>query len=521
MADRLISIDTAKPAGTRLPTPVAAEIQVLAPTQQLEERTESIAARTVFGRRWVFDGDSITINAIGVNLGVQDRNAAWSTEFAALAMGRISYVRNAAVAGQRSDERLAAFDIDVAPHEPDVVFLTVGTNNIRQSASMSAWLADLDAYLAKTRGIGAELVVGAIWPISDTAGNTAAAATWNAALYEWAATNGVTLVPFDRLSDPATGAWPAGWSSDNIHPTLLDSYSQIGKFAYDFLAPRLGPAVAVRRAATNADNLLSNGFFTTKTAVLAAPGTLSATPSTAAGALPAGTYSYKATSRGNYGEGLPTAEFTATLSATGQITVSAVGVAGSRGVNIYRKAPADTDWRFVYYKPSSEGATWLDTGAATPGAVISGVDTSQGPSGLGRNSSTAMHAIDGQPLLTEPGIRGNIARFRKSGVADGDYFWVNVNPGQVLDFSCLYRAPSDGVGGVALRWRSAVGGGGSLVGQVYLYRQQTITGSGFRLVSGSGIVVPAGVLSVRVSFETFDTNISYIDVAEARLALVA
>ncbi|MHC9292075.1 SGNH/GDSL hydrolase family protein [Mycobacterium sp. LTG2003] len=517
MADRLIAIDTTKPAGSQLPAPVADEIKVLAPTQQL---AEAIATRTVFGPRWVFDGDSITINGIGAGLGQENRAGSWTTEFADLAMGRVNYVRNAAVAGQRSDQRLAAFDTDVAPHNPDVVFLTVGTNNVRQGTSMAAWLADLTAYLAKVRGIGAQLVVGAIWPISDTAPNTATAITWNAALYAWAAENQVTLVPFDRMADPATGGWPAGWSSDSIHPTLLDSYSRIGRFAYGFLADKLGPPVGVRRAVTNAESMLPNGFFTTLNAPLGLPHTLSATPSTAAGALPAGTYSYKVTSRGIYGEGLPATIADAVLSGTGQITVAATAASGgSRGVNIYRKGPGDADWKFVYYKPTAE-ASWVDTGAVAPGAVMTGIDTSAAPTGWASGSSTAVHPINGPAVFPREGVRGNVLRLRGIGAAHADYCWVNVTPGQVLDLSCLYWATPDGVGGVALRWRSAVSGGGSLVGQVYAYQQRTVSVDDQHLVH-TRVTVPAGVASVRVSGETFDGSVSYIELAEMRLALVA
>src|SRR5205823_4445313 len=130
------------------------------------------------------------------------------------------------------------FDADVAPHNPDVVLLTVGTNDIGAAVSMALWLSNLDAYLAKCHAIGAKLVVGAIWPTDENTivpGRTVTTATWNTALYTWAAANNVTIVPWNQLADPVTGGWPAGWSSDQIHPTLLDSYSQIGTFGWNFL----------------------------------------------------------------------------------------------------------------------------------------------------------------------------------------------------------------------------------------------------------------------------------------------
>ncbi|MFN3005155.1 GDSL-type esterase/lipase family protein [Mycolicibacterium wolinskyi] len=412
-------------------------------------------ATTLLGPRVVFHGDSVTANGIGTDTaGNQDRARSWTTEFVALSMGRLNYVRNAAVAGHRSDQLLAAFDTAVAPYAPNWVLLSVGVNDVLQGIEMSVWLANLDAYLTKCRAIGAELVVGAVWPIADTPQHITTVLAWNAALYAWGAANGVTIVPWDRLADPTTGGWPASWTADGIHPTLADSYSQIGAFGWDFLAPKVGPGPAVRRAVSNSESALTNGFFTTKTAVLGVPHTLSATPATTAGSLGAGTYSYKVTSRGNYGESLPATIADAVLSATGQITVAATAASGSRGVNIYRKGPGDTDWKFVRYQANGTGS-WVDDGTVTPGAPMTGVDTSQGPAGLLRNSSTALHAIDGQSVFAEPGIRGNVVRLRSSGIVDGDYVAINVTPGQKVSFSCLLRAPGQRIGdrraAVALR----------------------------------------------------------------------
>jgi len=162
------------------------------------------------------DGDSITINSIAT-LGdnSQDRGASWTVEFVGRAMGAIDYLHNAAVAGQRSDHALARFDAYVAPHSPDAVLLTIGTNNIGAAMTLAAFLADLDAYKAKCDGIGARLIVGAIWPTdaTDVVGRGATTRTWNNSLYAWAATNGVDVVPWESQADVfvfATARVPTG-----------------------------------------------------------------------------------------------------------------------------------------------------------------------------------------------------------------------------------------------------------------------------------------------------------------------
>lgn len=468
------------------------------------------------GPRWVFDGDSITLGSIGSDSLSQDRARSWVAEMAGRSLGRINVVRVAAVSGHRSDQRLAAFATDVVPYTPDVVMLTIGTNDIGQSVAMSTWLDNLDDYLVACRGIGATLVIGEVWPTKQSSGRRDTVNAWNTALHEWASDNNILVVPWTRLSDPATGGWLSGWSSDDIHPTLQDAASQIGQFGFHAVESNLGPPVAVRRAVGNFDSALSNGFAVTLNSVLGVPGSRSATASTSSGTLPAGTYSYKVTGRNYWGEGLPSAEFTATLSGDGHIDVAATTPSGARGVNIYRKGAGDSDWMFVHYTANGT-SPWTDDGSATLGAAISGIDTSAAPTGLVHGTSN-LRSIDGPWLLTESGVRGNIMRLRRNDTpaADNDYFWVNVSPGQVVDFSCLVRAATDGEPTVALRWKSGAGNTGSDVGALYIWRQRVIADT-WRLVHLQA-TVPSGVASVRTGFE-LDSSLSWLDIAEVRLAV--
>ncbi|BCW47889.1 SGNH/GDSL hydrolase family protein [Arthrobacter sp. StoSoilB13] len=109
------------------------------------------ARRAVYGPRWVFDGDSITINGFSTVLGNQDRSRSWTSEMARQSMGRIRFVFNAAVAGYRSDQVLARFDTYVAPQNPDVVLLTIGTNDIGQGYTMASWLANVQGLLRQVQ----------------------------------------------------------------------------------------------------------------------------------------------------------------------------------------------------------------------------------------------------------------------------------------------------------------------------------------------------------------------------------
>lgn len=473
-------------------------------------------SRSVYGPRWVFDGDSITINGIATSSGIQDRGPSWTSELVRQSMGRIRYVHNAAVAGQRTDDALARFDLYVAPQSPDVVFLTAGTNDIGAVRDMSAWLADLEAYRLKCVAIKAQLVVGAIWP-SDTnspAGRSATARTWNNALYEWAESHGVQVVPWDTLANAATGGWPAGWSSDSLHPTQLDAYAQIGKFGWSVLEPRVGPPV-IRRAVSNAADSLVNGFFTAGS-ILAAPTLSAGTPSTASGTLPAGIYAYKFTSRTYWNESAASAAMDVTLSATGKNSITYSTVTGARGFRVYRKGPGDADYKYLTYITSALAGTFSDDGSFTPGAALNITGSALVPTGLVTGSAT-LHGLGGG-FLTEPGVRGNFFRLTPYETGSGvpnDHFPVAVNPGEVYDASALVRTSGAAEGWFVIRFRD---GASTNIGQVIVAKGKMTNGFG---LANRRLTIPAGTVTARASFElTNSSDVGYLDVAEVQFRRV-
>lgn len=228
--------------------------------------------------RVVVDGDSITIGGTTNNVsgtGIQDRGSAWAHGMAQASNGRMNLVYNAGVAGQTSTAMLARFDTYVAVQSPDLVIATIGTNDMSSSVgttAMNTWLANLEEYRLKCDAIGADLVVGAVYPTSASTptGRSAAVATWNEALRDWAFDNSVRVIPFDALRDPATGGWPAGWSSDGVHPTLLDSYQYLGQLAWDSVQDLFGGAV-LRTADKFGDGVIDNGLFLSTTGTPAMP----------------------------------------------------------------------------------------------------------------------------------------------------------------------------------------------------------------------------------------------------------
>lgn len=476
------------------------------------------AGTGIYGPNWIFDGDSITINGIATSSGQQDRAASWTSELVRQSMGRINYVYNAGVAGQTSIDTLARFDTIIAPKTPDVVMLTIGTNDIGASYPMADWLDRLESYRLKCVGIGAKLIVGTIWP-SDTnvpAGRSATARTWNAALYVWAAANDVQVVQWEMLASASTGGWPTGWSLDGLHPTLVDAYAQIGKFAWNALSPRVGPQV-IRRAVSNGADVLANGFFLSGS-VAAAPTLNSATPSTASGTLPAGTYSYKFTSRTYWDESVISTNKDAVLASTGKVTVAYSSASNARGYVVYRKGPGDADYRNLAYISSGSAGSFIDDGTYTAGATyVADATPALIPTGLTVGSSS-LHSLGGG-FMTEAGVRGNFYRQMPYSTGTGlpnDYFPVTVNPGEQYAISALVRSSGVATGTLVARFRDS---GNVNIGQVYIATGELTNAWG---LANTVVTIPTSAATMRISFELANsTDVGYADFAEVGCLRVA
>ena len=483
------------------------------------QQNATIAARSVLGPRWVFDGDSITISSLTFSgpSSIQDRGHSWTTILAGLSQGRIDYVFNAALAGQASASMLTRFDTYVTPHKPDVVFATIGTNDVGTGIGLAAFQANIIAYHAKVKSLGARLILGTIWPTDDTtvANRQVTGRAWNDWTHEWASANGVIVVPWGALANPVTGGWPAGWSSDGLHPgASTDSFRLIAEFAWRFLEPMVGPK-ALRSPSSNGGDLLANGLFTTLTTAVAPPSVTAAT-STASGTLAAGTYNYKVTARNEWGESAPSVAIPATLAGTGTITLTVPNAtpAGNKGFRLYRKGPSDTDFLYIG-KVASGTYSIIDDGSAVSGTAILGVDTSQYPTGI-TLGSTSPHSL-GAGVRTDARFRGNVLRITplENGVSStGDY--INVTglvAGDLIDVSMLLAANTL-VPKPIIRLRQA--DGTSQVANLLLLND-TIDGD--LVMLHLRFAVPTNATQFRLGLETSGTS-GYVDCGEVRVARV-
>lgn len=106
----------------------------------------------------------------------------------------------------------------------------------------------------------------------------------------------------------------------------------------------------------------------------------------AVGALAAGTYSYRVTSRSRFGESVPSAAVSRVLSAPGGVQLAWTAPPGSRGFRVYR-GPAGAERALA----DVTAATFLDDGSRQVGALVRALATGT----LGQSYSVPLWDWDG------------------------------------------------------------------------------------------------------------------------------
>jgi lysophospholipase L1-like esterase len=200
-----------------------------------------------FGQNIVIDGDSITARFFESAAGTSSSSYfAWFNAY----MGHaFTVVNSAAVSGQGSSECLARFDDNVAPYGSAWVSLMVGINNVGTPDQV---IADITAYIAKVRGIGAKLLLWSLLPSSVVASDQARRNGWskvNKFISGLAGTSDDIVVVtaheawLDSSLNSATLYAPiAAYVEDGTHPTPLGAQA-VGLYAYRLLNGRIGQRV--------------------------------------------------------------------------------------------------------------------------------------------------------------------------------------------------------------------------------------------------------------------------------------
>lgn len=186
--------------------------------------------------KYIHIGDSLTqgssdeqVHAFG------STDMVWQT--AMRSDGVLMPMRNAGVGGQPSAMIAARFMRDVIKYAPDVVGVTLGTNDVIIFNASTYILPSLESIHTEARSAGVFYFLTTIPPYASRA---ALVTEINGIISGFCAENNVPLVDWYALAnDPANpGSWKTNWSYDGTHPTQRTS-DRFAQLNWSAIAPYL------------------------------------------------------------------------------------------------------------------------------------------------------------------------------------------------------------------------------------------------------------------------------------------
>lgn len=177
---------------------------------------------------------------------------------------------NAGVGGNTSAMLRARFAADVLSYAPDIVILTIGTNNVLAAPTMPdaaivSLMDDIEAMVVDALAIDALPVI-----VVPPANNTGPAGIRKLVPYYYRLAEAYDLPLVDTYAvtvDPATGNWKAGYAGDGTHPnstTGIPPMAAALAAVLDDLSlgrARNYMAACAETAVGQPANLLANGCF--------------------------------------------------------------------------------------------------------------------------------------------------------------------------------------------------------------------------------------------------------------------
>ena len=211
------------------------------------------------GNRIIGLGDSIT--GLAYDRASQScTHASWLHQACVNSGGVLQFVFNAGVPGERTDQFLTRIQVDVIDRKPTICTVMGGTNDVAQGVPTATTAENLEKIVNLLLKARIRPVVCTIPPRSD--GFETEVAKVNLVVWNLAGKYGLDVLDFHSLLvDPATGKYKAGYSTDNIHPTVA-AIKIMGQYVVDKFVPRLPmyiPGLPVYNG--NSQNLVTNGLF--------------------------------------------------------------------------------------------------------------------------------------------------------------------------------------------------------------------------------------------------------------------
>lgn len=205
---------------------------------------------------------SNTAVLIGDSIAVNNK---WFELVCLLSGAKLRMVRNSGISGNNSNQMLARFSSDVIAYSPAYCVIEgVTPNDPGQLISTAQSISNVKqmAELCVSAGIMPVICSG---PPSDTPANSTHMRLVSARVVSWAHKRGYPVLDlYTPVADLSDGTFTADKTVDGTHLSTLGARA-IAEYNVARLPAIMSPLNMLQVAASDADNLLSNGLFLTDT----------------------------------------------------------------------------------------------------------------------------------------------------------------------------------------------------------------------------------------------------------------
>lgn len=207
------------------------------------------------GVRAIALGDSITA-------GTYSNNMSWFTWAVHYSQGGLMHLANAGISGNTLAQMRDRLDADVLAHDPDIVFLLGGANDVGTLTAAQAG-AIIDEIVTRIGEAGATPILLTLPPRLTGGTLTTTTATYNEWIRRYGLLNGVLVLDATTpVADVTTGYFATGMATDGLHPTMAGAHA-MGKAVAAQLANLFPSRADAILPASNGNpaNTLTNGLF--------------------------------------------------------------------------------------------------------------------------------------------------------------------------------------------------------------------------------------------------------------------
>lgn len=164
-------------------------------------------------------GKQIRVITIGDSISAYGSASGWMLYVEMVSNGRVKLIRDAAIAGNRTDQMVARFDTDVTPYasQADELWIMAGANDVSAGDTSTVFASDLSQLIDKGLAVGLRVRVF-VMPPNDT--NISNALKFREVTTAVAMKKGVDCMdPWQTCINASTGGFISTDTVDGVHPS--------------------------------------------------------------------------------------------------------------------------------------------------------------------------------------------------------------------------------------------------------------------------------------------------------------